>query len=163
MTITQVKLSQRTRVGPPHSSRGVLRALVSGRGTHAGYELKPGVRVMTIGASLVLWFPASHLSAWSLLFLFFCKKKLRIHTLQEFCKVWCRIPYALKAQQMTTTIFIIVTVHIAEMLKYLRFIIFRMCCVIWSGKWSWVMHALLGRLGVRSEHSGPCGSPDGYT
>lgn len=69
----------------------VPRALISESGTHVGYELKLGVIL-----GLILWFQTSHLSWLSLLFLFFCKRKLRLHTSQEFCKVWSRIWYTLR-------------------------------------------------------------------
>lgn len=71
----------------------VPRAFISESGTHVGYELKLGVREMTI--SLILWRQTSHLTWLSPLFLFFCKRELRLHTSQEFCNVWCRIWYTL--------------------------------------------------------------------
>ena len=157
MTIKRVKLSRRTRAAPTSLLSSVCPEPWSLGGTcmlvlwAQAWGQSGDIRTL-----LVLWFQASQLSRQSLSFLLFCKKELRIHTPQEFCKVWSRIPYTLKAQQMMTTYHF----HHHHSSYYWdveisQIYYFKMCCMIRSEKWSWVMHSLLGRLGAISEHSGP--------
>lgn len=79
--------------------------------------------------SLVRWLQTSHLSwlrQFSVFVFFFLQKGVKNNThLAEVCKVWSRMWYARKAQQIATATFIVTIVCTIEVLKYLRFIIWK--------------------------------------